>query len=133
MIIDEEAYLEHWGVKGMRWGVRNARRSNDTSTSTSTEKESEDEDDEFSDEELDAHIRRERAKKAALLIGGLVAGGLAANFLSKNLGSRQQLNVGKAFVTAQTVANAAAPAAEVFKKSYSIPMQFPTPPARVRR
>ena len=26
MIVDEEVYLEHWGVKGMRWGVRN--RSN---------------------------------------------------------------------------------------------------------
>jgi hypothetical protein len=23
MIIEEEVYLEHWGVKGMRWGVRN--------------------------------------------------------------------------------------------------------------
>jgi hypothetical protein len=27
VIIDEEAYLEHVGVKGMRWGVRRARRT----------------------------------------------------------------------------------------------------------
>lgn len=26
MIIDEDIYLEHWGVKGMRWGVRNENR-----------------------------------------------------------------------------------------------------------
>lgn len=26
MIVDEAAYLEHYGVKGMRWGVRNDRR-----------------------------------------------------------------------------------------------------------
>lgn len=26
MIIDEEAYLEHFGVKGMKWGVRRQRR-----------------------------------------------------------------------------------------------------------
>jgi hypothetical protein len=26
MIIDEEDYLEHFGVKGMRWGVRNEER-----------------------------------------------------------------------------------------------------------
>lgn len=26
MIIDEEIYLEHFGVKGMRWGVRKQRR-----------------------------------------------------------------------------------------------------------
>lgn len=26
MIIDEEAYLEHFGVKGMKWGVRRERR-----------------------------------------------------------------------------------------------------------
>jgi hypothetical protein len=27
MIIDEDAYLEHFGVKGMRWGVRNVRKA----------------------------------------------------------------------------------------------------------
>lgn len=26
MIIDEEDYLEHYGTKGMRWGVRRQRR-----------------------------------------------------------------------------------------------------------
>ena len=26
MIIDEDVYLEHFGVKGMRWGVRNQKR-----------------------------------------------------------------------------------------------------------
>ena len=29
MIIDEEAYIEHFGVKGMRWGVRKDRSSGD--------------------------------------------------------------------------------------------------------
>lgn len=27
MIVDEEVYLEHFGVKGMRWGVRNSSPS----------------------------------------------------------------------------------------------------------
>lgn len=27
MIIDEEVYLEHFGVKGMKWGVRNFRNT----------------------------------------------------------------------------------------------------------
>lgn len=27
MIIDEEEYLEHYGVKGMKWGVRRNRRA----------------------------------------------------------------------------------------------------------
>ena len=31
MIIGEERYLEHYGVKGMRWGVRNDRRPGGTS------------------------------------------------------------------------------------------------------
>ncbi len=26
MIIDEDIYLEHYGVRGMRWGVSNDRR-----------------------------------------------------------------------------------------------------------
>lgn len=25
MILDEDIYLEHWGIKGMRWGVRNEK------------------------------------------------------------------------------------------------------------
>lgn len=37
MIIEEEVYLEHFGIKGMRWGVRNKHfkkvpRSTDPST-----------------------------------------------------------------------------------------------------
>lgn len=28
MIIDEEVFLEHYGVKGMQWGVRRNRRAN---------------------------------------------------------------------------------------------------------
>ncbi len=27
MLIDEDIYLEHYGVKGMQWGIRNDRRS----------------------------------------------------------------------------------------------------------
>lgn len=26
MIVDEEAFLEHYGKKGMKWGIRNERR-----------------------------------------------------------------------------------------------------------
>lgn len=26
MLIEEGAYLEHWGVRGMRWGVRNKKK-----------------------------------------------------------------------------------------------------------
>lgn len=29
MIVDEEVYLEHFGVKGMRWGVRKNNKTDD--------------------------------------------------------------------------------------------------------
>lgn len=31
MIVEEEVYLEHFGVKGMKWGVRKERNSNSSS------------------------------------------------------------------------------------------------------
>lgn len=57
MIIDEKTYLQHYGKKGMRWGVRNTRKAN-TQDITLTRKEKK-----VWDKELSARGNRKRAKR----------------------------------------------------------------------
>lgn len=82
MIIDYDAYIQHYGVKGMRWGVRRDRDSKSKSSSdTSVSK-------------ADARKKTEEGKK--------FAEGIAAKDKTiKSLGmTRKELAVSLAFVVA---------------------------------
>ena len=65
MITDTDEFLEHYGVKGMKWGVRKARQSRASYKR-------------YKSKSLDerSQIKRKAAKRAA--VGGAVALGAAA-------------------------------------------------------
>lgn len=63
MIVDEEVYLEHFGVKGMHWGQRKVKDSGDTPKKALTKKE-----------QAERNLHRARVIKrsaAALAVGGV--------------------------------------------------------------
>lgn len=64
---DLEDFLAHYGVKGMKWGVRKARAESSSSTSNGDDSKA-----------TEKSIRRERAKKVAIGTGLLVAAAGAA-------------------------------------------------------
>lgn len=131
MIIDEDVYLEHWGVKGMRWGIRNKRQNSNsekesTSSSSSDNKDGNDEED-FDDDDLEMFMRRERYKKAAFFVGSIAAGALASVAISKI--ATKNAVAGEAFTAAKSVKAATTPTMSTIKQ-YAIPNQRTTAPPR---
>lgn len=114
MIIDEEVYLQHWGVKGMRWGVRNKRQN----TNTETQPSEQNEDDDFDDDDLEDFMRRERYKKAAVFVGSILAGA-AATVAVKQISARNK-TAGQAFTAAKSINSAITPTLSEIAK-YRIP------------
>ncbi len=84
MIIDEELYLEHFGKKGMRWGVRKAKRG-DWKT-------------------------RSASQKTGLVVGGYagsvvgqIAGQKIARRILKDLSSSNKLAAASAITLSSTI------------------------------
>lgn len=62
MIIDEEVYLEHYGAKGMKWGVRNKRDSSGSGQS-----------------EQQKTSKKKRAAQIAVVAGVVIGGAVLAH------------------------------------------------------
>lgn len=91
MIIDEDAYIEHFGVKGMRWGVRKENKSSSSTTKIKEEKPN-------------------RNKKAAIILGSVAA---SAAIAAGAIYVKKRMNVSvketaKASETAKTFSKALA-------------------------
>jgi hypothetical protein len=118
VIIDEETYLEHWGVKGMRWGVRNKRPTSESEEKPTSSESREEDDDDFDDEDLYDFMRRERYKKAAVFVGSMVAGAAASIAISKVLSKNAA--AGQVFTAAKSINAAVSPTLSEIGK-YRIP------------
>lgn len=83
MIIEEEAYLEHFGVKGMHWGHRKAKDSGDAPPKPLTRKE-----------RIERNQRRAKVVKGAA--AAAVVGGVATAIILHNVGETRVSNLRKA-------------------------------------
>ncbi len=72
MIIDEDIYLEHFGVKGMRWGVSNERSTDNSDKPPLTAKEK-------------AKEKKERSEKRKKTVGKVAYGVFVAVYLASFL------------------------------------------------
>ncbi len=72
MIIDEDIYLEHWGVKGMKWGIRNNQSSNKKVSKTGSK----------SKKLTPMQIREKRIKTLNKVVFGITATLYVASILS---------------------------------------------------
>jgi hypothetical protein len=81
MIIDERLYLEHFGVKGMRWGVRNKRPSGSSSPKSGEP------------DAAKAERRKEQAKKIAVGLGAAGIGVATAAMLVRHNKNKKMAEV----------------------------------------
>lgn len=82
MIVDEGAYLEHFGKKGMRWGHRKAKDSGDTPKKTLTKKEQ-------------AERKLHRIKVIKRSAAAVVVGGVATGIILHRVGEVKVTNLRK--------------------------------------
>jgi hypothetical protein len=81
MIIDEEVYLEHFGVKGMRWGQRRSRSQRKSENSSFAQRV-----------RTDPQTRR-RAIRGAKIAGGILAAGIAAAGIANSGSARSGVEI----------------------------------------
>lgn len=94
MIITEEDYLEHFGVKGMKWGVRRYQNKDGSLTSRGKKKYKRSEESEENEKERKA--RRKRNIKIAVGVGvGVAAAAVAAYGIYKMNSSGNNIEKGK--------------------------------------
>ena len=100
-------YLQHYGVKGMKWGVRKARRSADSAEAKQIRKKKVKEMSNAELRKLNERIRLEQeykrlnpnAIKKGMAVAATVAGAMGTVVALKNNGG-QIINMGKAVVKA---------------------------------
>lgn len=114
MIISEDVYLEHFGVKGMKWGRRKSRTSESTNQSLAPKKK---------------HKAAKRIGIAALTYGALaVTAGAGLAFISSDKGNDIMKQAAKNIVEKKAVKQANA--GRIFVKDY-IDVQANVLPSRL--
>lgn len=104
MIVDEQIYLEHFGVKGMKWGVRRAEKRNQIAKMKYNQDlriKSLDLETKKLREEHRATVKQDlgrKAKKGAIVAGGilLVVGAVKVNSMMKNRSASKTARIAEA-------------------------------------
>ncbi len=114
MVIDEDIYLEHFGVKGMQWGVRKSNTSSSGKTSSDNKTS-----------------KKKRAAQIAVVTGVVVAGAIIAHrsgFRMSSLRSTASTGTGRK-ATSDVLARAGKRSANLFGSAPRKPGAIPLGPS----